>query len=63
MKLFVLDNGTLELDMAWLVLNPKPATVDNKHPQADWVTIPTYTVLVEHPDLGWVLFDLSLIHI
>ncbi|MBJ6969952.1 MBL fold metallo-hydrolase, partial [Vibrio cholerae] len=21
------------------------------------VTIPTYTVLVEHPDLGWVLFD------
>lgn len=57
MKLYVLDNGQLTLDYAWLMLNPKPGTVDNKHPQADWVTVPTYTVLIEHPQLGYVLFD------
>ncbi len=57
MKLYVLDNGALELDLAWLVLNPHPATVDDKNPTNEWVTVPTYTVLVEHPQLGYVLFD------
>jgi N-acyl homoserine lactone hydrolase len=56
-KLFVLDNGRLDMDLAWMILNPKTGTVDNKHPQADWISIPTYTVLIEHPDLGWVLYD------
>ena len=40
-----------------LFLNPTPATVENKNPENQWVTVPTYTVLVEHPDLGYVLFD------
>ena len=57
MKLYVLDNGALELDLAWLVLNPHPATVDDKNPTNEWVTVPTYTVLIEHPDLGYILFD------
>jgi hypothetical protein len=45
-KLFVLDNGRLDMDLAWMILNPKTGTVDNKHPQADWISIPTYTVLI-----------------
>ncbi|MBX6754448.1 N-acyl homoserine lactonase family protein [Thermorudis peleae] len=57
MKVFILDNGTLDLDYAWLYHIPHPATVDNQHPPAEWVTIPTYTVLIEHPQLGWVLYD------
>src|SRR5215218_294357 len=56
-KLFVLDNGRLDMDLAWMILNPKAGTVDNKHPQADWISIPTYTVLIEHPDLEWFLYD------
>lgn len=32
MKLYVLDNGVLDLDLMWLFLNPTPATVDDKNP-------------------------------
>lgn len=56
MKLYVLDNGTMELDKAYLVAIPNPGTIDNKHPPAIWEQIPIYTVLIDHPD-GYILFD------
>ena len=53
MNLYVPDNGVLELELAWLVLNPKPATVDDNSPTNEWVAVPTYTVLMtEHLQLG-----------
>ena len=57
-KVYLLDNGRLELDEAWLVAGLNTGTVENKNPPAKWIEVPTYTVLVDHPE-GIVHFDLT----
>jgi len=56
MKMYVIDNGKMWLDRAGLVAGLRTGTMDNKHPNAEWVDIPVGTFLFEHPD-GLVLFD------
>lgn len=56
MKLYVMDNGHNENDYACIVGMPFQLSASNRTPRAEWVCVPVYTVLIEHPD-GLVLFD------
>jgi glyoxylase-like metal-dependent hydrolase (beta-lactamase superfamily II) len=60
MKLYIQSHGHFENDAALNLSMANIATVDNKHPQAQWVTdVPCITVLIEHPDKGHILYDTS----
>jgi len=55
-RLHVLDNGKLHLDRSILVGHATLGTVDNKHAPADWTSVPTFSILIEHEE-GRILFD------
>lgn len=57
-KLYILDNGYLECDLNWIMEMANVATRSNKNSPAKWLRIPTYSVLVDHPDRRFI-FDLS----
>lgn len=56
MKVYVLDNGFIENDLACLIAMPKLASNEDRNPKADWVRVPVYSLLIEHPN-GLVLID------
>jgi glyoxylase-like metal-dependent hydrolase (beta-lactamase superfamily II) len=58
LKVYILDNGYLECDANWMVSGTVVGTRQNKNPQTKWIKIPTYAVLVVHPE-GNILFDLG----
>lgn len=49
--------GRVENDLAWLIAIPHSGDMYNKTPQAEWLSFPVISVLVDHPDIGYVLFD------
>lgn len=53
----ILSHGHIENDLAWNIAIPFPASIDNKNPKTKWIKVPTFSVLIEHPDLGYVLYD------
>jgi N-acyl homoserine lactone hydrolase len=57
-KLHVLEAGTMEADLGWLLL--KPGLVmkdrDHRHEERAWAQVPTHAVLIEHPE-GRILWD------
>jgi glyoxylase-like metal-dependent hydrolase (beta-lactamase superfamily II) len=53
----ILNHGLLEGDLARNVALANPGTRSNHNPAAIWGRIPMYSVLVQHEDLGWLLFD------
>ena len=58
MKIYIQKHGHFENDAELNLALAHIATVDNKHPEAEWKTdIPSLTVLIEHPDVGWILYD------
>ena len=57
-KVFILDNGFFECDANWMVAQTVVGTSQNKNPRTKWIKIPTYAVLVVHPE-GNLLFDLG----
>jgi glyoxylase-like metal-dependent hydrolase (beta-lactamase superfamily II) len=58
MKLYIQSHGHCENDAAVNLALANAATVDNKHAQSEWrVDIPSLTVLIEHEDAGWILYD------
>jgi N-acyl homoserine lactone hydrolase len=56
LKLFILDNGWLEGDSNWIVAMSVVGTLENKTPHINWIKIPVYCVLIDHPD-GKILYD------
>jgi N-acyl homoserine lactone hydrolase len=50
MKVFILDNGWLECNANWMVAMLVVGTKGNPHPQARWIKIPVYAVLIDHPE-------------
>lgn len=50
-------HGTIGNDCNWNLAMSHPATVDQPDRPARWVKIPVISVLFEHPDLGYVLWD------
>ncbi|WP_446897656.1 N-acyl homoserine lactonase family protein [Clostridium sp. LBM24168] len=56
-KYTILNHGTIENDMAWNTAMPVTGTVDNKYPKGKWLIAPSYSVLIEHPSEGLILYD------
>ncbi|MDN4527142.1 AhlS family quorum-quenching N-acyl homoserine lactonase [Fictibacillus fluitans] len=55
-KLYVMDNGRMQMDKNWMIAMHNPATADNPNAPAEFVEFPVYTVLIDHPE-GKILFD------
>lgn len=58
MKAYVLDNGWLECDSNWMVAGSTLGTLENKEASTNWIKIPVYAVLIDHPE-GKILYDLG----
>ena len=53
----ILPHGHIENDLAWNVAVPFPANVDNKNSSTEWISVPSFSVLIKHSDLGYLLYD------
>lgn len=53
----LLPHGYIENDRAWNVAVPHPASVDDRKPAAEWVRVPSFSVLIRHPSAGYILYD------
>ena len=56
MKVHIIDNGWLECDQNWMVAMSVVGTKHNKTPPINWIKIPVYAVLIDHP-AGKILYD------
>ncbi|MGQ9623586.1 MAG: hypothetical protein ACUVTO_09250 [Candidatus Caldatribacteriaceae bacterium] len=56
-RLFIQPHGYIENDLAWNIANPEIATVDRREVKSKWLPFPTFSVLIEHPRVGWILYD------
>ncbi len=59
MKLYLLDNGWMECDANRMVNHTTIATANNKNARHQWIKIPTWSLLIEHPKAGYVIYDFS----
>lgn len=57
-KVYILDNGYLECDANWIVAGTVVGTKKMKNPRTKWIKVPTYAVLIDHPEAK-ILFDLG----
>lgn len=57
MRYTLLSHGFIEHDFAYMVSTPHPGNVNDKHPPAEWARFPCFSVLIQHEDLGWILYD------
>ncbi|PLR77002.1 MBL fold metallo-hydrolase [Bacillus sp. V3-13] len=55
-KLYVMDNGRMQMDKNWMIAMHNPATLKKPNAQTEFVEFPIYTVLIDHP-AGKILFD------
>jgi N-acyl homoserine lactone hydrolase len=53
----ILSHGTIENDIAWNLSVPNPASKYDKNPAAQWVSVPSFSVLIKHPQAGYILYD------
>jgi hypothetical protein len=56
-RFYILDNGYLELDKNQMVAGATLGTADNKNVPSEWIQIPVYSVLIDNPERGWILYD------
>lgn len=54
---YILDNGYIELDQNQMVALSVMGNKDDKTPKTNWIQIPVYCVLINNPEMGWILFD------
>lgn len=60
MKVYVLDCGKQEVDKRVILSSAAIADADHHHPEAIWTWIPTWAILIDHPELGYVLYDTAI---
>src|SRR5215204_5612297 len=56
-RLYFISNGWIENDVALNVALHNQGTADNPHRAADWHRVPSISLLIQHPTLGWILVD------
>jgi len=56
-RLFIISNGYIENDVALNLLLHNQATIDEPNRPAEWHRVPSISLLISHPKLGWVLVD------
>lgn len=57
LKFTILSHGYIENDLAWNIAMPNPATKSNPNPKPSWIQAPSYSVLISHPENGYILYD------
>jgi N-acyl homoserine lactone hydrolase len=58
-RIFILDTGHLECDANMVVAGTVVGTKQMKTPTIEWIRIPTYAVLIDHPQRK-ILYDLGV---
>ena len=53
----ILHHGYIEGDQAWSLALPVTGDINEKHPTTKWVRNPSFSVLIDHPDVGYILYD------
>jgi N-acyl homoserine lactone hydrolase len=56
-KFTILHHGFIENDLAWNIAVPRPGSLSDKNPKAEWIRVPTFSVLIKHPSIGYILYD------
>jgi N-acyl homoserine lactone hydrolase len=56
-RLYVISNGFIENDVALNLLLHNQGTADEPNRAAQWHRVPSISLLIDHPKLGWVLVD------
>lgn len=59
MKAYVIDCGRLNNDYNLSQSHWVMGTKSNPTPEITWYQGPSYAVLIEHPEVGWILYDLG----
>lgn len=57
LRFAILHNGYIENDIAWNLSIPHSGDIYNKTPSAQWARFPFFSVLIDHPTLGYILYD------
>ncbi|NLJ30734.1 MAG: N-acyl homoserine lactonase family protein [Clostridiales bacterium] len=53
----LLSHGYIENDLAWNLAVPFPASKSNRETKSRFIQLPSFSVLIEHPEIGYVLYD------
>ena len=59
MKLYIINTGSLMNDINLTYAHAVQAKRSNPNPPAQWLEVPTWCALIQHPEAGWILFDLG----
>lgn len=57
LRAYILDSGKIWSDLNFNIALYTAASAAEKHPPAVWADMPMYSVLIQHPTAGWILFD------
>ncbi|GAB7331312.1 hypothetical protein MBLNU13_g02757t2 [Cladosporium sp. NU13] len=56
-KVHILDLGTMRVDAGWLLRGANSSSTSNKNPENEARDLIIMAVLIEHPDMGLILFE------
>lgn len=59
MKLYIIKTGFMRHDINTSFALAVQATQDNPEPKPQWFESHSYAVLIEHPQAGWILYDMG----
>ena len=59
MKIYILDSGWIECDANRMVNYTTVATNSNRDVKHKWIKIPVWSLLIEHPQAGYIIYDFS----
>lgn len=57
MKAYILESGTIWSDLNFNIALSTAASAADKHPPAVWADMPSYSILIDHPTEGYILYD------
>lgn len=56
-KMHILNLGTLQADEGWLLRGGNTSSMSNKNPENKRRDLTVLAALIEHPDMGLILFE------
>ena len=59
-KAYILTLGLMSSDVNFVVMGETMATVSNPNATHRITCTPSYAVLINHPKVGWILFDTGM---
>lgn len=59
MKAYIIDTGYLRVDSNVVISNSTILTYNDPNAQKRWIHTPCYVVLIDHPEVGYILFDMG----